>query len=104
MIPSVYVLVLLAVAAWRTFHLLAYDDILNPIRNRLVGLPANATTRKGGVEKLMDFIECPFCLGFWVGIAWWGAWAIWPHWTLVAAVPFVISAIVVGAQKYLTSD
>lgn len=102
MIPSLYALLLLAVAAWRVFHLLAYDDILNPIRNRVVGLPANAKDFKGGSESLADFIECPFCLGFWVGLGWWGAWALWPHWTLVAAVPFVISAGVVAAQKYLT--
>lgn len=108
MIPSVYALLLLAVAAWRAWYLVALDDLTEPIRRLVVKLPQDwkegdripDTYREG----LKDFIECPFCLGAWMGLAWWGAWALWPHWTLVAAVPFVISAAIIGAQKYLTSD
>lgn len=104
MIPSWWPALLLGIASWRTFHLLAFDDILNPLRNRLVGLPANATTRKGGVVKLMDFIECPYCLGFWVGLAWWGAWSIWPHGVLIGASAVAIASAAAIGQRLLSSD
>lgn len=103
-VPDWWEALLLAIAAWRVFHLLAYDDILDRPRNFLVGLKPGAKTRAGGRQKLMDFLECPFCLGFWMALGWWGSWQIWEHGTLVAATPFVLSAVVIGAQRYLTSD
>lgn len=107
MIPSAFATLLLSVAAWRTFHLLAFDDILNAPRNILAGLPSNwkqGDPKQKYREGFQDFLECPFCFGFWIALGWWGAWAIWPHWTLVASIPFVLSAGLVAAQKYLTSD
>jgi len=106
-IPSPWYALLLAAAAWRTYHLLAFDDILNAPRNILAGLPSNwkEGDPKGRYRTgVQDFLECPFCLGFWVGLAWWGFWYWQPHWTAVAAVPFAISAGVVALQHYLTSD
>lgn len=103
-VPNWWAALLLAAAAWRIFHLLAFDDILNPIRNRFVGLATDAKTRKGGSERLMDFIECPYCLGFWVALAWWGAWQIWPEGTLIAATPFALSAALIGIAKALSAE
>lgn len=80
-VPSPWVFVLLALAAWRTWKLLAEDEILGrplgEIRRRCEGL-----------------VGCPFCLGAWLAILWWGAWQVWPHGSLVAAAPFAISAAV----------
>jgi hypothetical protein len=82
-IPSWWTFLLLALAAWRIWRLLAYDTILDPIRTRLVR-----------TEKQETFLQCPFCVGFWVALAWWVLWCAWPHWTLVVAVPFALSAVV----------
>ena len=50
------------------------------------------------------FIECPYCAGFWIGVVWWVAWLIWPYETLLVAVPWAISAGVIGASKILSPD
>lgn len=108
MIPSVYALLLLAVAAWRAWYLVAHDDITDPLRRLVVKLPLD--WKEGDKlpdeyrEGLAQWIECPFCFGAWIGLVWWGGWALWPHWALVAAVPFAVSAGIIAAQKYLASD
>lgn len=104
MIPNWYGLVLLALAAYRIFRLLAEDLVLDRPRAWLLGLPADwkegQPIPRGYREKLADFITCPWCLGFWVVLAWWGAWMIWPHATLLVAVPFAISTLI-GALSHL---
>ncbi len=73
---------LLALAAWRTFVLVSRDDITQPIRSRI------------GWDKLMMFVECPYCLGFWIALAWWGAFELWPHGTPIAASAVAVTALV----------
>lgn len=102
-IPDWWEFTLLALAAWRVFHLLGYDDILDRPRNWIVGIKTGATSRSGGNEKLMDFLECPFCLGFWIALIWWAAWLIFPTETVWFAVPWAISAGVVAAHRFLSS-
>jgi hypothetical protein len=50
---------------------------------------------------LSKMLRCPWCLGFWVSIAWWLAWLATHHWTLLLAVPFAISEAVGLASKNL---
>jgi hypothetical protein len=95
-IPNWYEALLLALAAWRVFQLIAYDDIFTPLWDRL---PDKVREGKTG-----DFISCPYCFGFWIALAWWAAWQAWEHGTLVAAAVFAISAGVVGAHKLLGSE
>ena len=83
MIPSWYALILLTLAAYRTWRLLAEDTILDRPRSRLI--------RREGVS---EFVSCPWCLGFWLAVVWWAAWWAWPHGVLVAAAPFAVSALV----------
>jgi len=85
-IPSWYGLVLLGLAAWRTWRLLAEDTVLDGARLRLY-----KRVRK---ESFVSFVQCPFCFGFWLAAAWWGAWQLWPHGTLVAAGVMALSAVV----------
>lgn len=92
--PSPFEAVLLALAAWRVWHLIALDDITDR--------PRRYVTQ--GREKLLDFIECPFCMGFWVALAWVGAFALWDDGTAWAALPFALNAIVVFANHWLTKD
>lgn len=89
-VPSAFEAVLLALAAWRVWHLLAEDTILDPFRRY--------------VTRAEDFIACPYCLGFWVSLAWVGAFVFWPHATVWVALPFALNAVVVGVNHWLTSD
>ena len=93
-IPNWYPLVLLALAAYRVWRLLAHDTILDPLRHRLIRAES----------KQEEFLQCPYCAGFWVALVWWAAWQIWPHGTLVAASVFAINAGVIGAQRVLSSE
>ena len=108
-VPGWWDATLLALAAWRLFHLLAYDDILDRPRRYITRLAP--TWRQEGDstgekyrEKLGDFLTCPYCAGWWIALGWWIAWQLWPHGTLIAAVPFALSAGVIGAHKLLSSD
>jgi hypothetical protein len=97
-IPSFLTLTLLVLAAYRTWKLIAEDTILDRPRKALIawvdqsGRGGTAAHRRAMYVAL--FIECPWCAGFWISLAWWGAWQAWPHGTLVAAGPMAISAIV----------
>lgn len=55
-------------------------------------------------EKWGVFITCPWCAGFWISVAWWIAWLITPDWTLWAATPWAISAVVALVAKNLDQD
>jgi len=89
-VPDWWQALLLALAAYRFWRLLAWDEITEPARLRLVRYG-----KRNYRAKLADFIQCPYCLGAWISIAWWGAWMLNEHWTTVAAVPFAISTAVV---------
>lgn len=89
-IPSWLSLALLALAAYRTYRLIADDEILDPVRDRLA--PDGS--------KRAHFIACAACLGAWVSLGWWLAWCAWPFWTLVVAAPAAISAVVILIAKY----
>lgn len=91
MIPDWWEAVLLALASWRTFWLAAEDEIL-------------AAPRRHVTERWLDWLSCEYCFGFWVAVAWWGAWLVFPYETLVFAVPWALSAGVIAVSKVLSSD
>jgi hypothetical protein len=93
-VPSPFEAVLLALAAWRIWHLIALDDITDRPRRYVTE----------GRDKLLDFIECPFCMGFWVSLSWVGAFALWGEGTTWAALPFALNAVVIAMAHWLTSD
>ena len=107
-IPNWYELILLALAAWRVFQLLAEDAILGRPRRYVTRLPRRwkegDTIPKAYREELALFIECPYCAGFWIALVWWGAFQLWEHGTLVVAVPLAISAGVVAGERLLSSE
>lgn len=84
-VPDWYVLILLALATYRVWRLLAEDAILDPVRRPVL--------RRFPSEKLVEFVECPFCAGWWIGIVWWLCWTAWPEWTTIVAVPFALNAV-----------
>lgn len=101
-IPNWYDLVLLGLAAFRTWKLIGDDTILDRPRkwSMLMAFRIGGPKAKDYWETL---IECPWCAGFWISLAWWGAWQLWSHGTLVAAGAMAISAIV-GLLGHLIAD
>lgn len=107
-VPSAWQFLLLAAAAWRTYHLIAFDSILDGPRNRIAGLPWNwkdgdpvPTSYR---RRLGDFIQCPYCAGFWTGMAWWGFWIGTEEWSVKLAVPWALSAALVVIHAWLDRD
>lgn len=108
-VPDWYSLLLVAVAAWRTFQLLAHDDILD--RPRRWALRMGSEWQKQGDPVPDDyrlkwglFLTCPYCAGFWICVVWWVAWQITPFWTEVFAVPLVFNAVLIASGKLLSKE
>jgi hypothetical protein len=108
-VPNWYELILLALAAWRLFHLAAFDDILDRPRRHVTRL--NRTWKQEGDatglmyrEKLANFLTCGFCMGFWLSVAVWVAWLVFPTETVWVAVPLALNAGLIGAQRLLSSE
>jgi len=81
---------LLALAAWRTWQLLAFDEILEPLRDRVT------ITQDGAIRTgLVAFIGCRFCFGFWIALAWTLLYAAWPEGSFWIALPLALSAALV---------
>jgi hypothetical protein len=92
--PDWYTLLLLGFAAWRTWCLLASDTIFNRPRRYV-------TTRWAWTE---EFLDCPYCLGFWVSCVWFGAWLAFPHTATGIAALVTVAALVPIIQNRLASD
>jgi hypothetical protein len=108
-IPGIYEFILLGLASWSVFHLLAHDDILDRPRRYVLRLDPN--WEKDGDPEGDDyriewgiFLTCPYCAGFWIWVAWIVAWWIWPDGVLPIAVLVGGRAMVVGFQKLLGKD
>ena len=106
-IPSWWQFLLLALAAFRLFRLLSEDTILDRPRAWLLGyqgwtegekLPATYRAKWG------EWITCPWCSGAWISGVWWVAWLLWPHATVVVAVPLAVSAVLALVSKNLDAD
>jgi hypothetical protein len=96
-VPGVWEFVLIAVASYRLWRLIAEDTILDRPRKwalRLGGWQEGDDAPPGYREKWGEFLICPWCLGWWIGLAWWVAWVAWEQWAVMVAVPFAISAVV----------
>ncbi len=93
-LPGALECVLLALAAWRVWHLIALDDITDRPRRYITD----------GRDKLLEFIECPYCMGFWVALGWVVFFAAWGTGATWAALPFAINAGVIAVSHWLTSD
>ncbi len=92
-VPGFLEVALLALASWRTYRLLSDDTILDRPRNWATRRIAKRRSTAAAI-CFNEFILCPFCLGFWTALAWWGAWEAWPHGALVAAGAVAVTALV----------
>lgn len=105
-VPDPYALILLALAAFRTWRLLAWDTILRPYREWLIGRSDEGTrpliVGRTYRQTLDEYIHCPWCLGAWLCAAWWGAW-LWSDDVLIVAAVAAISALVGAASGILSA-
>lgn len=116
-IPGAWQTVLLALFAFRLTRLVGWDD-LSPVvavRNKLMGAHWTFTPNTGRtVEEEVDqgwweyrrpllahFVHCPFCLGAWISLLVAASWWLWPHATLLVALPFALSSAVGLIAKQL---
>jgi hypothetical protein len=105
-------LVVVALAAWRTWYLIGQDDgpfnILDRARRYITGLPRDWKERDqipdSYREGMKDFLECPFCLGFWIALAWAGLYALDDEWAFWVGLPFAVNAVTVAVNHWLTAD
>jgi len=110
-VPGGWETLLLALAAYRVTRLIGWDTLTERLRNWLMvrKVVASVEGREGESRRvvvmrsplLSKLINCPWCLGWWISLAWWAAWIAWPAGTLVAATPFAIAAIVGLVSKNL---
>lgn len=105
-IPSPWVGVVLALAAFRLTRLVGWDE-LPPVvaaRKWVLGESVRAFSRPAHQPDeyvyayrrplLAALVHCPFCLGFWISLATYVAWALEARWTLCVCVPLALSAAV----------
>lgn len=108
-VPYWWEALLLALAAWRLFHLIAFDDVLDRPRRYVTRLSPSwknegDATGEQYREKLAKFLTCPFCFGAYCVIAVWGLWLIFPTETLWLAGAGAMMAGLIGAQRLLSSE
>lgn len=108
-VPDPWEAVLLALASWRIFQLVALDSILDQPRRYLTRLGKEWEKEGDWVpleyrEKWALFLTCPYCLGFWITVVWWVSWQIFPHATLVIAGLLLLHAGMIAGHKLLSSE
>jgi hypothetical protein len=100
-VPGAWEAIILSLAAFRIWRLLGADTILNRPREWLTRLNQYERKPLRYRQGLDIWLHCPWCLGFWVAIAVWGAWLAWPTGTLIFCTPWMIGAAVGLIQRNL---
>jgi hypothetical protein len=104
LIPSAWVGIVLALAAFRLTRLAGWDDFPPILAARAWATGANQRRQGRAVYAddptyyrrplLTKFLHCAWCVGFWVSVAVYVAWVFAPTEALYGAAPFAISAAV----------
>jgi hypothetical protein len=109
-IPTVWEFVLIAVASYRVWRLLAEDAILDRPRKwvlRLGDWEDGQAAPLAYRDKWGEFLICPWCLGAWLSLGIYLFWIWFPTETLIVCVPLALSATVAGFNaliSFLTED
>jgi hypothetical protein len=103
--PSPLILLVLALAAFRTWRLLALDTLppLVRLRSWLVQADWFQDKQVFGRPLLEEWLSCAWCFGLWASAGWYICWLEWPRATIYAAAPLALSAAV-GICASLLSD
>jgi uncharacterized protein DUF1360 len=107
--PSWFQFLVLGLAAWSTYHLLANDDILDRPRRWVLRLGSEWEKEGDPVPenyrlKWGQFLSCPYCAGFWIWVAWLVAWWIVPDVVMPAAFLMGGRTIVIAGSKTLGKE
>lgn len=103
MIPGWWVGLVIGLGAFRVVRLIGWDDLppIARLRVRITGerarsMPTESTQPIYVYRRplLAHFISCPYCVGWWVALASYGSWLLWPRGTLYVLAPFALSAFV----------
>lgn len=81
-------LALLILASFRLTHLVVYDSIMEPIRERL-----------GPVPFIGELISCHWCCGIWASGLLVGIYLVWP----TVSFPLILLLAVAGGQAIVES-
>jgi Protein of unknown function (DUF1360) len=94
--PRATDLVILWLGTYRLWWLIAKDALTEPWRTRLLGYEDTGARNRWPREhkRLGEFVHCPWCLGFWIGLVAVVAYAAWPHATRWVLLPFAVSTLV----------
>ena len=91
-VPGWFEFLLLSGAAFRVWRLIGADTLTEPLRDRVTRLDE---LERGGYRRGLDeWLHCPWCLGFWVILLWWGLWLLCPGLILWLSVPLAASALI----------
>lgn len=106
MIPDWWSFLLLALGTFRLTRLVGWDEfpLVLTLRDMLTGAVYKYRTEEPTEHKrpgVDHFIHCPWCVGFWIGLALYVVWLCAPRPTLYAVIPFALSAVVGLVAKNL---
>lgn len=87
-------LILLTLAAYRLWMLVAKDAITQRHRVRILGYSDDGSRNRWPKPRkaLAEFVHCPWCLGFWLSLGAAAAFYEWPHAARWILLPFAVSA------------
>lgn len=119
-IPDAWQFVLLALAAYRVYRLIARDTITEPLRaavsypdtqavsldeqpedEGLTVIGTDTDIPKSWRVYVATLIRCPWCAGFYVSVGTWLLWDVWPRPVLFLATPWAIAAVLGLVKKNL---
>ena len=101
-VPDWWGFVLLGLASFRIWRILAVDKVFEPVRDRVFRLADHKPDSPDDRYRysLDEFVSCPWCFGFWIVLGWWGLWQVWEFGFYVASVPLALSTAVGFLAKW----
>lgn len=102
MIPSPWIALVLALAAYRLTRLVGWDDfpLAEKLRDKATGKRQSRGPHVHGDhytykrEMVQKLVTCPFCAGFWISTVVYVCWLEVPTETLYVLAPFALGAAV----------
>lgn len=89
-------LIIIVLAAYRLWMLIAKDSITAGWRHRILGYDDYGRRNRWpkARTKLGEFVHCPWCLGAWLSLLVYVAWRLYPDAAMWVLTPLAISAAV----------
>jgi hypothetical protein len=102
LVPEPFEFLLLALGGFRVVRLISADTITEKFREWLTGwddeeAPTISDEQRAKHSRLRVYvstlIRCPWCVGFYLAMGFYGLWLVLPSAVLVACVPLALSAL-----------